>query len=331
MGTIVMGVDGGGSKTQAVIVDQHGQIIGKGYSGCSNYQVNGIKKALTNLQEAISQAMEEAEISYSEISFVQYGLAGADREKDIRLLESALATLPFAKWNLVCDTMEGLRLGSSSNTGVVLVCGSGTNASGRNQQGKVVQTGGFGYLYGDGAGAGGNALAIEVFRSAIRSWELREIPTILTHRVPRYFGFSSMEEMWNQFLDDGVTKVTGDLAIVLHEAAMDGDQLSIRILKQMGKELGLAASSVIKRLGSLPAPIPIILTGSVLQKGKNLYVLDSLKQTIESEGHSIQLVIPEMEPVFGAVLLARDQLGLPTTTDVLNQLEKGWKYHEERA
>ncbi|MDN4073870.1 N-acetylglucosamine kinase [Fictibacillus terranigra] len=330
MKTIVMGVDGGGSKTQAVIVDQNGKILGKGHSGCSNYQVNGITQALTNIREAISHAMKEADITYNGISFVQYGLAGADREKDIRLLETALATLPFPKWNLVCDTMEGLRLGSSSNTGVVLVCGSGTNAAGRNQEGMVVQTGGFGYLYGDGA-VGGNALAVEAFRSAIRSWELREIPSILTQRIPHYFGFNSMEEMWNQFLDDGLTKVTGDLAIVLHEAAMDGDQLSIRILKQMGQELGRAASSVIKRLGSLPAPIPIILTGSVLQKGKNPAVFDSIKKTIENEGYTIELIIPEMQPVFGAVLLARDQLELPTTLDVISQMEKGWRYYEERA
>lgn len=199
---IVMGIDGGGSKTHAVIADQSGNLLGKGFSGCSNYQVNGIEQAFTNIQEAVATAMQEARLSSTDLSFVQYGLAGADREIDIRTLKSKLATLPYKKWDLVCDTMEGLRLGSDSNTGVVLVAGSGTNAAGRNQEGNVVQTGGFGYLYGDGQ-VGGNALAAEAFRSAVRSWELRDIPSSLTERIPRFLGFNTMEEMWNQFLDKG--------------------------------------------------------------------------------------------------------------------------------
>ncbi|RXY98936.1 N-acetylglucosamine kinase [Fictibacillus sp. S7] len=327
---IVMGIDGGGSKTHAVIADQSGNLLGKGFSGCSNYQVNGIEQAFTNIQEAVATAMQEARLSSTDLSFVQYGLAGADREIDIRTLKSKLATLPYKKWDLVCDTMEGLRLGSDSNTGVVLVAGSGTNAAGRNQEGNVVQTGGFGYLYGDGQ-VGGNALAAEAFRSAVRSWELRDIPSSLTERIPRFLGFNTMEEMWNHFLDKGVTKVDGRLAIVLHQAAMDGDLLSIRILQNAGSELGIAANSVIKRLGNLPLPIPIVLTGSVLQKGKNPVVLDALRKTIENEGHEIEMIIPQKDPVFGAVLLAFDHLHLPVSIEILNRMEEGWISYEKRA
>ena len=184
---IVMGVDGGGSKTYTVITDEHGNQLGSGISGGGNYQTIGIDKAVVNITESIESALSNARLEYSDIDYVQYGLAGADREKDINIIKGGLKTISLPNWDLVCDTMEGLRIGSKDYTGVVLVCGTGTNSSGRNSLGEEIQIGGFGNTFGDWAGGG--AMAQETFRAAVRSWELREIPTILTKK---YQGFSAL-------------------------------------------------------------------------------------------------------------------------------------------
>ncbi|GGG21940.1 N-acetylglucosamine kinase [Paenibacillus abyssi] len=311
----VIGVDGGGSKTHAVVMDEKGKKLGEGVSGCGNHQFGGIEQAIAHINEAVELALQEAGLPPQAVDYVMFGLAGADREYDFNILRPALAALPYANWDVVCDTMEGLRIGSRDNQGVILVCGSGTNAAGRNAKGETIQTGGFGYLYGDAAGGG--AMAQETFRAAVRSWEQREIPSVLTELVPRYFGQESMEALVNDCLDKEMGVVPSDLTIVLHQAADQGDELAIRLLKETGRELGLAGLSVIRRLGGFEGgTIPIVLVGSVLQQGRNPHLLQALLDVLEQDGQSVELVIPDMAPVYGAVMLAMDRMGIPVTEDM---------------
>ncbi|MCR8634342.1 N-acetylglucosamine kinase [Paenibacillus radicis (ex Xue et al. 2023)] len=314
----LMGIDGGGSKTYTVVTDGQGNRLGQGISGRSNHQNFGVEQAMANISESIAMALAEAQLVHDDIAFVQYGLAGADRQKDFDVLLPALGRLPFASWDLVCDTMTGLRAGSPTNTGVVLVCGNGTNAAGRNREGRTVQTGGLGPLYGDRTS--GTDLARETFSSAVRSWELRERPSLLTDRVPRYFGFDTMEALVNDFLDRDVRQVPGELTIVLHQAADEGDELAIELLRGSGKELGIAANSVIQRLGGFGSEtVPIVLVGSVVQEGRNPHLLQALKETIAEKHDAFELVVPQLSPVYGSVLLAMDRLQLPVTDIIMNK------------
>jgi N-acetylglucosamine kinase-like BadF-type ATPase len=316
--TYILGIDGGGSKTFAVLTDESGRLLGRGVSGGGNHQGPGVERALANIRASADLALEQAGLMHQDIDFVQFGLAGADRDKDFSILRPTLATLPFRQWDLVCDTMEGLRAGSPDNIGVVLVCGSGTNAAGRNREGMTVQTGGFGYLFGDRTG--GEALSRETFSSAVRSWDLREIPSVLTDKVPKFLGLSSMEQVYDHFLDHDIDQVPYDLTIVLHEAADEGDELAIRLLRQAGRELGRAAGSVIRKLGGMQGEtIPVVLVGSVVQEGRNPHLMNELEQTLSSITESFEIVIPRMSPVFGSVMLAMDHLQLPVTSTIMNQ------------
>ncbi|TXK85291.1 N-acetylglucosamine kinase [Paenibacillus sp. N3.4] len=314
--TYILGVDGGGSKTYAVIVNALGDKISSGVSGSSNHQVVGIEKTLTHIKESIDQALQAAGLSHADIAFAQYGMAGLDRERDYEIVRPALATLPFNRWDMVCDTMEGLRTGSPDNVGVVLLCGSGTNAAGRNEAGESIQVGGIGYLYGDSLGS--NYMATTMFRAAVRSWEGREIPSILPDKLLNYFGFSHMEDLINDFLDREIYQIReGRLTVSLHEAANEGDLLAIKLLKEAGRELGITGNAVIRKLGGFKKqPIPIVLVGSVIQKGRSPILLDELRRTLELENGEIELIIPEMAPVYGAILLAMDHLQIPTSEEI---------------
>ena len=312
---VVIGVDGGGNKTYTVVVDENGNRLGSGTAGGGNHQASGIDVAFNNIQTSIDLALQEAGLKPEDIDFIQYGLSGADRAIDYSIICPALEKLPFRNWNVVCDTMEGLRIGSRENIGVVLVCGSGTNAAGRNLRGETVQTGGLGYLYGDGAG--GSDMARDTFRAAIRSWDLREVSSILTERVPKYLGYPSMDSMVNDYLDRSIDSVPIDLTKVLHDTADENDELAIRLLQHTGYELGIAARSVVRRLGGFEGiTIPVILIGSVLQKGRNPHLMSALKTELDLANISYRLVIPDMAPVYGSVMLAMDHLNIPVTEEM---------------
>lgn len=304
------GVDGGGSKTLAVVTDGDGRVLGSGTAGCGNHQMIGAEAAVAHIREALHEALSQAGFGEEELAFVQFGLAGADRSFDLeRLYPEIGRQMQLRRWNIVCDTMEGLRCGSPSYTGVVLVCGSNTNAAGRSRSGQEVQVGGFDALFGDRAG--GYYLAAQAFGRAIRSWEGREPYSLLVDRIPAFLGFSSMGEMVNKCLDDDIDHAPIELSRVVHETAAEGDWLAVELLDNMGRELGLSAAAVIRKLGGFPGEtVPIVLTGSILQSGRSPILLTALSRELEGHHADYRLVIPSLPPVFGSVLLAMDHLGL---------------------
>jgi N-acetylglucosamine kinase-like BadF-type ATPase len=316
------GVDGGGSKTIAIVADDSGRVLGSARTGCGNHQIIGVQAAVLNIRSALFGALAQAGVAKEQLEFVQFGLAGADRSIDLdKLYPEIDRQLGLRSRDIVCDTMEGLRIGSPDNTGVVLVCGSNTNAAGRNRLGEAVQVGGFDPLFGDRAG--GYYLSDQALGRAVRCWEGREPYSDLIERIPLKLGFNSFEAMLNRYLDDEITAAPLELAIIVHESAEAGDWLSCQLLKDMGRELGISAAAVIRKLGGFEGrTVQVILTGSILQSGRNPLLLAALEQEVQAEHPQCTLVIPELPPVFGAVLLAMDQAGIPVTDDILDNFER---------
>ncbi|WP_416147284.1 N-acetylglucosamine kinase [Salipaludibacillus sp. HK11] len=318
----ILAVDGGNSKTHAVIVNDAGELLGEGLSLGSNYTSTGSELFLTHLHGAVNQALNEADLQSDDIDYAQYGLAGADTAKDMKVLKKLVGKMPFKQWGLECDTLQGLRSGSPKNIGVVLICGSGTNAAGIDQFGNRVQIGGFGYKFGDAAG--GAFMAQETFRMAIRSWESRDEKSMLEEMVPLELGFSDMEELYHFALETEAFSAPLQLTRVLHRAAEKGDKAAIMILRNIGEELGKAGKAVVNRLPSLlEIKIPIVLNGSVLQKGKNPHLINCLKETLEYSGiHNYELINLDIAPVYGSVFLTFDKLGIKVTDEQIKSYKQ---------
>lgn len=149
--TYYLGIDGGGTKTYALLSDEHGNVLGKGKSGNGNHQT-GALEAANSIQEATFGALAEAGLRLEDIQHTYLGLAGADREADYAILHPMIRQIGFTKYTINCDTMIGLRAGTNRPYGVALICGTGTNSAGRNLQGEHYQCGGFDYMYGDFGG-----------------------------------------------------------------------------------------------------------------------------------------------------------------------------------
>jgi N-acetylglucosamine kinase-like BadF-type ATPase len=307
-----LGVDGGGSKTYALIADERGTLLGKGASGNGNHQLGGAL-ARRHIREAVQAAVTEAGITAEEIERACFGLAGADREADFRVLRPMIAELGIARHEIVCDTMIGLRAGTSRPCGVVLICGSGTNSAGRNAAGETFQCGGFEYAYGDFGG--GRELAVEVFRSVIRSWEGREEPTLLTGMLLELLGYDNVGEMFHDFLDHERT-VPLDAVKLLFRASVLGDEAARGILRRQGDELGKSARAVIRRLGMERETFDVVLVGSVLTRGEGEFVTAPIEKAVRGIAPQASVVKLGIEPVVGAVWSAYESGGEPLPAEM---------------
>ncbi|MCL6459411.1 MAG: ATPase [Gorillibacterium sp.] len=311
-----MGIDAGGSKTLAVITDELGRIIGRGISGCGNHQV-GRELAKQSISEASERALQAAGLKHSDVSYALFGLAGADRETDYRILRPIIAEMQFENYSIVCDTEIGLRAGTNQPSGIVLISGTGTNSFGVNKSGQSLQCGGFGYNFGDFGG--GSDLAIEVFRSVIRSWEGREQPTLLTQATLAMLGYADVELMFNDYLDH-LLPIPKDLTKLLFAVAKE-DEKAREILKRQGVELGIAAKTIIQKLGMQQDTFDVVLVGSVLTRGDKQYIAPYIEQEIRTVAPYYRLKVLAMEPVAGAILMAMDRSGVEIVDEVYRNLE----------
>ncbi|WP_339206310.1 BadF/BadG/BcrA/BcrD ATPase family protein [Paenibacillus sp. FSL K6-3182] len=301
--TYYLGVDGGGSKTIAVVCDGMGRVVGASESGCGNHQL-GVELARSNIQAAVIHAMMHAKVTQEQIAYAVFGLAGADREADFQILRPMIAKLGFENYEIVCDTVIGLRAGTKQPDGVVVICGSGTNSFGVNRHGESLQCGGFGYAFGDFGG--GSLLAVEVFRSVIRSWEGRGQTTLLTDLTLEQLGYDTVENMFHDYLNQG-RMIPHQLAKLLFEAAEQKDEVACSILQRQGEELGMTASAVISKLNMNHDVFDLVMVGSVLTRGDSRYVAPYLEEHVKRAAPNCSLTVLTMEPVAGAILLAMDK------------------------
>lgn len=311
-----LGVDGGGSKTYTLIVNEQGTIVGKGNSGNGNHQL-GYEEARRNIQESVEMALGQAELTREEITFAFFGLAGADRETDYKILRPMIAELGFPRYEINCDTMIALRAGTNQPYGVVLICGTGMNSAGISPRGEFFQCGGFTYQYGDFGGGG--ALCIEIFRAVIRAWDGRGRPTLLTELLLEELGYENVQTMFDDYLDHEKTPPL-HTAKLLFQAAQQGDAVAISILRVQGEELGRSAQAVIKKLGMKSECFDVVLAGSIVTRGEGDYVQAYIREAVKEAAPHAQVVKLQVEPVVGAVWLAVEGSGIELPKPIYDQL-----------
>lgn len=325
-----LGVDAGGSKTCAMIADEQGKVMGAGKSGNGNHQLNR-EQAADSLHQAVSEAITASGLTRDQLDYSWFGLAGADREADFRILRPIIGSLGLSRTEISCDTWNALRSGTEKNYGIVLICGSGVNCSGKNPAGAAYQCGGFGYRFGDFGG--GYDLSMEVFRSVLRADDGREMETVLSKRLTQLLGYTTVSELREDYLDH-FRDLPPQIAELLFQAAEEGDPVATGLLVKQGDELGLAAVSAIRRLAMKEDIFDIVLAGSLLTKGDRSGIIRrAIERRVKQAAPNSTLRILTREPVVGSVILAMENSGMHVNQEVLDHLSEGkegqlsWRKH----
>ena len=125
-----LGIDQGGSKTQAIIGDDTGHILGLAKSRGAVHSSDGMNVAMMACGEACSKAVEEAGITFQDIYGVYGGLTGIDWPDEGELVGRALAeTLGISNVHVVNDCLIALRGGTDAENSAIICAGSGLNCA----------------------------------------------------------------------------------------------------------------------------------------------------------------------------------------------------------
>ncbi|MEP7137764.1 MAG: BadF/BadG/BcrA/BcrD ATPase family protein [Chloroflexota bacterium] len=297
----VIGVDGGGTKTLALLADAAGQVVASGVSGASNYNVVGFEKACAALEDAINLARENHP---GEISALCLGLAGAGRQADIEKFHTwAVAKFPGTAVKVVNDAELLLAAGSPIGPVLALICGTGSIVYGRTATGELIRAGGWGYLFGDEGS--GYAIGVAALRAVMQEYDGRGPLTLLTELVLRRRGLSSPAELVRNIYGAKSPRLeVASLSDLVELAASQMDRVALAILDEAARELSRTVAVVYPQLGTATAPL--VISGGTILHGT--YLQTAFHHACATLGLMFTMVRHVPQPAEGAVQLARTML-----------------------
>ena len=313
----VLGVDAGNTKTIALVARPDGTILGTGRGGCGDiYEAASTEAALTTIEDAVTNALNEAGVGARDLIAGGFSMAGADWPEDYNLLRTEIGRRGFGRRLIVVnDAIGALRAGSPDGTGVSIGCGTYVAIGARAPDGRTwhhswwLQSG------------GARELGARTLRAVYRAELDIDPPTALTEKVLGFFDQRSVEDVLHLLTArDAMQPVdVGRLARLLLDAAEDGDGTAQRIVQEHGAMLGDYALAAARRVGIERFALELVLAGGVFRHPSHTHV-DSIVARMREKIPQVHAVRSRFEPSVGALFLALEHAGITIDKHLLARL-----------
>jgi len=307
--TYYLGIDIGGTKTAALIANEHGQAVGYGMGGSGNHEGVGWDGFKTAVQSAVHQALKNSGLTIADIRAAGLGIAGYDwPSQKIAHLEALCEiglTMPL---EIVNDAVLGILAGAEQGWGVSVVSGTGCNCRGRSRdhtrEGRVVG----GASHWSGEFAGGYDILARAMRAVTFQWTRRGPDTTLTEIFIAAAGAANLDDLITGMYVHRYDPFDRKLILKVFEIAEAGDPEALNVLRWAGRELGGLVNGVIRQLDLQNEAFDVVLIGRVF-RGHPL-IAETLYRTVQPLAPQARLVHLTAPPVVGAVLLGMEKAGI---------------------
>src|SRR5256885_558929 len=275
----ILGFDGGGTKTECVLMNSVDQVLARTYAGPSNPWRIGIELAARAVEDAASLALEDAGLSRASIVAVGAGLAGTAAPELKEGMRVALGNVfPGAAITVLTD-IEAALAAAGEPPVIVLVAGTGSFAIGRDAQNHVVRAGGYGRHSSD------QGSAFDIGRRAITAaMEHRgsaNSDSPLGQQILMQLGFSDWTTL-RQRAEALPDEVYPKAFPVVTAAADVGDPIAREILRNAANDLSALVGEVSDQLALRENHFRLVKTGGMLGRSafSTAQLESALKQTV---------------------------------------------------
>ena len=305
--SLVLGVDGGGTKTRAVILNGRQQVLGEGTAGPSNPLRVGVRDATVAVREAVERACAAARVRRGDIVAAEIGLAGVRRADLRERMRAALDELGIKPLNVVTDADIALYGATEGKAGLVIIAGTGSVCCGRSARGARFCAGGWGPIAGDEGS--GSWIARRGIQAVAHATDGRGSETPLVEAACDYFNVGAADDLSTAIYAPNMTneRIAGFARAVIEEAKR-GDRVAKVIVAEGGRELGRAAAAVIRKQRMGRERFPVGYVGGVFAAGE--LMLDPLREEITRAAPKAYLAPAQLSPAEAAARMAREQAQL---------------------
>lgn len=290
-----IGIDGGGSRSKGVLVDNQYSKISDAEGLCLNPLTIGWKKFRDHLEKLLEELLTDA--STDEVESLCAGLAGTGDEAVRKRAEKEIAALlPGAEVQVISDALAALWGAFRGGPGLLLIAGTGSICLGMDENGKIARSGGFGRILGDEGG--GYWIALEAVKEALRGADGRGVGTEITDVIRNEFSLYNMQEIVpktssGELPPEKIAALTKTLLPLSSK-----DPTVFRIIKKAGKELADLVETTALKL-NLKQPRFALWGGLWKSPGRELQA--ALELELESRPVACRLEDPAEPPEWGAV------------------------------
>jgi N-acetylglucosamine kinase-like BadF-type ATPase len=306
----LLGIDGGGTTTEAWLAEPGCHVLGRGTAGPSNAKAVGPEAARWALDTAIRGAFHAAGLTSSPVDVICLGLAGFDRPDDRKTLAGWADQASWARRIvMVNDGDLVVAAGTPEGWGVGVIAGTGSIAVGRAKDGRTARAGGWGHLIGDEGSAYG--IVLEALRMVARRADGRAPRPpgrdLLTERVCAALGVTEASQIVTtiyspEFSRARIASLAPEVLAACTEAPETGEQLLI----PAGAALAETVAAVARSLGWASGVLPLAVAGGFLLSAA--IVRQGMVDNLSRRGYQVAMT-PVAEPVRGAVILAERVIG----------------------
>lgn len=296
-----IGIDGGGTKTAYVVMDdENNVVVSITTKGCS-YKESSIDSVISTMECNIHKCIQQAGISKLLIKGIAIGLPcyGESSKEDSQIyskIENMLSEIPFYLTN---DVEVGWAGSLNTKDGINVVAGTGSIAFGK-YNGKTARSGGWSTYFGDeGSCYWIGRKTMELFSKQADGRVLRgPLYSIIMEKFALDNDMDFIDVMEQEYVPH--RDKVASLQKLLLLSAKEGDQSALDLYKEAAKELFLLVDGVKKQL-NMPEKITVSYSGGLFHAKE--FVLPQFEELVRTIGG--RLVEPELNPVEGAVLLAK--------------------------
>ncbi|MBE6771095.1 MAG: hypothetical protein E7547_02990 [Ruminococcaceae bacterium] len=303
-----LGIDGGGSKTTAVVFNEKGEFICKVCGESINYYSVGMESARKAMDDIINQ------LSQKEFDCTVIGMSAlcerATAEETNRFCRGIIKSKQII---MDSDLFVALEAMDTEGECSVVISGTGSMAVCRNADGTISHAGGFGYILGDEGS--GYSIAINAIKNAIRAAEGSEQKTALTDKCLEFFSINNIYELIDLFYEKTVSRKTiASFAKEVMHCAENGDATAIEIIDTEAK---LLSKTVLSLLKDKNESIPIGLWGGVFQN--NQFFRRKFKNYLSKKNfNNVKLL--NFTPELGAILSCYRNSGIKAVDIIKNTM-----------
>jgi N-acetylglucosamine kinase-like BadF-type ATPase len=299
----LIGIDGGGTKTQFALADFYGQIHSQYQTTGSSYKEIGMAGVCDLIVSGIDKVCSATNIVKDKISGVCFGMPcyGESKENDLKmtdLIKQALAPLEVCIENDVTAAWAGAL---AFQPGIILLAGTGSMAVGRNYEGEFARSGGWSTLFSDeGSGYWLGKKTLELFTKQ-SDFRLPKGP--LYEIVKTHLNLNDDFELIDlaELIYSKSRRKTAALQFLLMESATAGDEYAIRAYSDAAYELSLLVAAIRHKLKMEDKTI-VSYSGGLFKAGD--FIMKPLKDNLNL--NEIEFKSPLLQPVGGAILFAAE-------------------------
>ena len=259
---LVLGVDGGGTRTRASITDGE-RALAHAQNGSIKRLRVGAEAAETNLRALLTDLFAQA--GATGVRAASVGVASASMPGTAEWIGAVLREFGAERCEVVGDEVIALDAAFRGGPGILQIAGTGSNTIGRAPNGSRETAGGWSSRLGDEGS--GYWIGLHSVRRALKAYD-REEPTEILRRVGEIWGTESLEALVN--LGDSTPGPDfAALAPAMNELAEAGDAVALGVLRQAAADLVesvLLVRAKLRGKHEIAGEVPVAWTGGVVEK-----------------------------------------------------------------